>query len=146
MSENPQLLRARKQIIFSLKLAAIMLGGALLLVLARKQGWIDATQVVRANSIILGLAFAAFCNVTPKMLSGPPRSLRQATLAQAAGRVTGWTMTLAFLVWTAAWVFAPQEIATVVSVTAVGASVVVSLGYAIWKSAACRKSSQNQAL
>jgi hypothetical protein len=145
MSENPNLLRARKQIIFSLKLAAIMLGGALLLVLARKQGWIDATQVVRANNIILGLAFAAFCNFTPKMLNGSPRSLHQATLAQAAARVSGWTMTLAFLVWTAAWAFAPQDIATVVSVTAVGASVVISLGYAVWKSAACRKQRRNHA-
>ncbi|WP_445145606.1 hypothetical protein [Dyella sp. Tek66A03] len=146
MSENSNLLRARKQIVFSLKLAAVMLAGSLLLVLARKQGWIDAEQVVRANNVILGLAFAAFCNVMPKMLNGPPRSLRHATLAQAAGRVGGWTMTLAFLVWAALWTFAPQGLATILSVAVVVASVAVTLGYAVWKGAACRRSGRDQAL
>ncbi|HEY4144079.1 hypothetical protein [Pinirhizobacter sp.] len=140
MSDNPNLLRTRKQIVFSLKLAAVMLGGSLLLVLARKQGWVDAEHVLRANNVILGLALAAFSNATPKMLNGPPRSLHHATLAQAAGRVSGWTMTVAFLIWAALWAFAPREYATILSVAAVVASVVVSIGYAVWKSAACRAS------
>ena len=140
MSENPNLLRARKQILFALKLAAAMIGGTLLLALARKQGLISGEQVVRGYNVILGLALAAFCNTMPKMLNGPLRSVRHATFAQAVARVSGWAMTLAFLAWAALWAFAPQEFAKIASVAAVGASVAVSLGYTVWKSAACRMS------
>lgn len=143
MSENSHIFRARKEILFSLKLAAVMIGGALLLAVARKQGWVDAEQVVRVNNVIIGLALAAFCNVMPKRLSGSPRSVRHATLAQALGRVSGWAMTLAFLVWAALWIFAPQELARTGSVAAVGAGVAIMLGYAVWKCVACRTSKRD---
>ncbi|RDI99408.1 hypothetical protein DVT68_00655 [Dyella solisilvae] len=125
--------RARKQIIFALKLAAAMIAAALLLTLARKQGWIEGAQVVRAQNVVIGLALAAFCNSMPKMLGRPPRSTREATLSQAVLRVGGWVMTVGLLVWTALWAFAPQRLASIGSVIAVGASVAIMLGYATWK-------------
>lgn len=124
---------ARKEILFGLKLAAAMIAGALLLAVAHKQGWVGAELVTRGNNIIIGLALAVFCNAMPKRMQGSPRSVQQATLAQAIGRVGGWAMTLAFLVWTALWAFAPQELARTGSMVAVGAGVAVMLGYAAWK-------------
>lgn len=133
--------RARKHIIFALKLAAVMIGAALLLTLARSQGWIDQELVVRAYNVVMGLAFAIYGNVLPKMMhEAPPRSMREATLAQAIGRVSGWVMTLAFLTWAALWAFAPQDFAGIGSLAAVGASVLVMLGYTMWKYAAGRTS------
>ncbi|TCI06377.1 hypothetical protein EZM97_33360 [Dyella soli] len=123
---------------FGLKLAAAMIAGALSLALAHKQGWVDGAQVMRGNNIIIGLALAAFCNLMPKRMNGSPRSVSHATLAQSLGRVGGWCMTLAFLAWTALWAFAPQEVARMGSVAAVGAGVTVMIGYAVWKCATWR--------
>ncbi|TWT21420.1 hypothetical protein FQY83_08755 [Luteimonas marina] len=140
MSENRNP-RARKHVLFAVKLAAVMIGAALLLALARKQGWIDHGLVVRAYNVVMGLALAVYFNVMPKVMhEAPPRSMREATLAQAVARVSGWTMTLAFLAWAALWAFAPQEIAKAGSLAAVGASVAVMLGYTVWKSVAGRRS------
>ena len=125
--------RIRQDILFGIKLAAVMVGGALLLTLARKQGWIDQESVTRAFNVILGLALAAYSNAIPKMYGPAPRTLHHATLAQAVRRVTSWALTLAFLVWSALWAFAPREVAQVGSVVAVGAGVAVMFGYLIWK-------------
>jgi uncharacterized membrane protein YeiB len=132
MIDNPNP-RIRQDILFGLKLAAVMIGGALLLTLARKQGWIDQEMVTRAYNVILGLALAAYANAIPKMYGPPPRTLHHATLAQAVRRVTSWALTLAFLVWAALWAFAPRDIAQVGSIVAVGAGVVVMFVYLIWK-------------
>ena len=136
-SRNP------KHVLFSLKLAAIMIGSALLLTLARKQGWVDADQVVRGYNVVMGLALAAYGNVMPKMIHPtPPRSIHDATLAQAIARVSGWSMTLAFLVWAALWAFAPLDVARIGALAAVGTSVVVMLGYIAWRSVARRGKGQ----
>lgn len=132
MNENPHP-RIRQDILFGLKLGAVMIGAALLFTLARKQGWIDAEQVLRWNSVVIGLALAAYANAIPKMYGPAPRTLHHATLAQAVRRVTSWALTLAFLVWAALWAFAPREVAQVGSVIAVGTGVAVMFGYLIWK-------------
>ncbi|MCC7261789.1 MAG: ammonium transporter [Candidatus Latescibacteria bacterium] len=138
MNENPKP-RAIKHILFALKIAAVMIGGALLLTLARKQGWIDGEQVIRANNVIMGLALAAYFNAMPKMLHGPlPDSIPDATMAQTLGRVNGWAMTLAFLAWAVLWAFAPQELAQIGSIAAVGTSAAVTIGYMVWKLVARR--------
>ena len=139
MNENPNP-RIRQDILLGLKFGMVMIGAALLLALVRRLGWIDGALVVRAFNVILGLALAAYNNVIPKMYGPPPRSLRHATLAQAVRRISSWVLTLAFLVWAALWAFAPPEFAKIVSVAVVGTSVAVSLGYAVWKSTACRTS------
>lgn len=139
MSEKPHP-RIRQDIVLGLKLGIVMIVAASLPALARSQGWIDGAMVERAFNVVLGLAFAAYSNLIPKMYGPPPRSLRHATLAQAVRRVSSWAMTLAFLVWAALWAFAPPEFARVASVTVVGASIAISLGYLVWKAAACRAS------
>lgn len=142
MSEhaNP---RNRRHVLFSLKLAAVMVGSALLMTWARKQGWLDADQIVRGYNIIMGLALAAYGNAMPKMMHPtPPRSIHEATLAQAIARVSSWSMTLAFLAWAALWAFAPQPVALIGGIVAVGTSVVVMLGYTTWRCLGRRRSRQ----
>lgn len=140
MSENTQLLRARKEIVFGLKIAAAMIVGALLLAVARKQGWLDAELVMRSHNVVIGLALAVFCNAMPKRMHGSPRSIAHATVSQAIGRVGGWVMTLAFLAWSAWWAFAPLEFAGIGAMAAIGAGVAVMIGYAAWKCIACHGS------
>lgn len=133
MSENLNL-SVKKNIIFSIKLAAVMIGSALLLSLARKEGLIDHELVVRLNSVVIGLALAVFFNVMPKMQNGPPPvSIHDATLAQALVRFSSWTMTLAFLAWAALWAFTPQKFANIGSMAAVGASVAAIFCYTVLK-------------
>ena len=96
---------------------------------------------MRANNVIMGLALAAYFNAMPKMLHGPPpRSIQDATMAQTLGRVNGWAMTLALLAWAALWAFAPQELAQIGSMAAVGAGLAVTVGYMVWKLVARRAS------
>lgn len=129
--------RARRHVLFALKLAAVMIGGALLLTFARAQGWVDPELVTRAYNVIMGLALAAYGNALPKFMhDSPPRTLREATLAQAVARATGWSMTLAFLAWAALWAFAPVGVAKVGGIVAVVASVAVMSGVMAWK---CRR-------
>lgn len=133
MNENASS-NARRHILFSLKIAAVMVGGALLLTLARNQGWIDGELVVRGYNVIMGLALATYGNFMPKMMDGPPpRSIHDATLKQAVGRVSSWAMTLSFLTWAALWAFAPQDLALIGSLAAVGACAAVIAVYTLWK-------------
>lgn len=133
MSENVHLLRARNDIVLGLKMAAAMIAGALLLSFARRQGWVNAEQVMRGNNVIIGLALAVFCNAMPKRMNRSPRTVAQATLAQSIARVGGWAMTLAFVAWAALWAFSPQPFASIGGMVAVGAGVVLMMGYAAWK-------------
>ena len=123
-----------KHVLYSLTLAAVIVGGALLLAVARKQGWVEGDLVARAFNVIMGLALAVYGNAIPKMMNGAPtRSINDAKMRQAVGRVTAWAMTLGFLTWAGLWAFAPKEIAQVGSMVAVGTTVVVTLGYTLWK-------------
>lgn len=140
MNENGNS-RARKHVLFALKIAAVMIGCALLLTWARKQGWVDHDLVMRAYNVIMGLALAAYGNAMPKLMhETPPRSIHEATLAQAVARVTSWVMTLAFLAWAALWAFAPQDVARIGSMLAVGVGAVGVLAYTVRKGYACRAS------
>src|SRR5690242_4946966 len=132
MTENPNP-RIRRDILFGLRLGAMTIGAALLLALGRRRGWIDAEGLVRASNIVIALALAAFSSAIPKMYGPPPRSVSQATLKQELARFSSWAMTLGALAWAALWSFAPQELAGIGSVVAVGASVAVTLGYTVWK-------------
>lgn len=140
MSEHIHLFRAKKEIVFGLKIAAAMMVGALLLAMARGQGWLNAEQVMRGHNVIIGLALAVFCNAMPKRMHGVPRSVAHATLSQAIGRVGGWAMTLAFLVWSTLWAFAPLDFAGVGAMVAIGVGIAIMIGYAAWRCIACHTS------
>lgn len=126
--------RGRRHLLFALLLAGVIIVTALLLALARSQGWIDQGQVVRGFNIALGVALAAYGNALPKLMhETPPRSREEATLAQSVARITSWAMTVAFLAWAALWAFAPAGIAKPAGLAIVAASVAVMIGGTTWK-------------
>lgn len=125
--------RSRRHLLSALLLAGVIIATALLLALARSQGWIDQGQVVRGFNIALGVALAAYGNALPKLMhETPPRSREEATLAQSVARITSWAMTVAFLAWAALWALAPADIAKPAGLAIVAASVVVMIGGTTW--------------
>ena len=75
-----------------------------------------------------------------EMIEAPQSNLHEATGRAGDRTRKWWAMTVAFVVWAALWAFAPLQIAKIGSIGAVVASVVVMLGYAMWRYAACRAS------
>lgn len=133
MTENHEA-HSGKPVLYSLILAAVIVVGAVLLAVARKQGWVEGDLVTRAFNVIMGLALAVYGNTIPKMMKGAPlHSINDARMRQSVGRVTAWAMTLGFLTWSGLWAFAPKEVAQVGSMIAVGTTIVVTLGYTLWK-------------
>lgn len=139
MNENPKQGASAESPIFALKLAAVIIGSALLLTLAFTAGLIGKESAERWNNIITALVCAVYCNFLPKIFGAPPRTVHDATLAQAMIRVSGWSMTLAFLVYAAFWAFASPDIARIGSVVAVGLSGLIVVGYSMWKHFTCRQ-------
>ncbi|RYE08411.1 MAG: hypothetical protein EOP22_13635 [Hyphomicrobiales bacterium] len=128
-------IRARKTIRDALILAGAMLVGTLALTVANKAlGWIDSDTTTRGVMVLIGLMLVVTGNGMPKKQEGPPsQTIGDLATRQAILRVGGWAMLLGGLVWIALWIFAPRDIATSGSVAAVAASVVVMVGYSIWR-------------
>ena len=124
----------RANIIRSIIIAAVQIGGSLILNIAHKRGMIDAESVKRGIGVLIGLGVAAYGNTMPKLLEGPPpASLRLAELRQAVSRIGGWAMTLAGLTYAGLWAFARPDVAFVGGLVAVGAGAAVMLGYTAWR-------------
>ena len=127
-------IRARKAIRNALILAGIQLVGALLLTLANKLGWIDSETTTRGVMILIGLMLVVVGNSMPKTQEGPPeQTVGQVAARQSILRVGGWALALGGVVWAVLWAFAPRDLATVGSIAAVAAAVVVMIGYAVWR-------------
>lgn len=131
MNATPDSRTARKRILSALVIAGVQVGGALLLSYARRQGMIDGETVTRGVMVLIGLGLAAFGNTMPKMLDGPPRTVREATAAQSVLRLGGWAMTLSGLAFAALWAFAPRGGAEIASVAVVASGMAFMLGYAV---------------
>lgn len=124
---------AGKSIRSAFILAGVQLGGALLLVLANRQGLIDDETRTRGAMVLIGLCLAAIGNRMPKTMDGPPpRSVTLAALRLSVLRLGGWALMLGGVAFAGLWAFAPQDVAFVGSLTAVGAAMVVTVGGCAW--------------
>ena len=133
MSERPYVRHLGKDIRATLILAGVQVGGALLLMFANKHGFIDDETKTRGAMVLIGLCLAAIGNRMPKTMDGPPpRSVSLAALRQSVLRLGGWTLMLGGVVFAGLWAFAPQGLAVVGSLTAVGAAMVVTIGGCAW--------------
>lgn len=122
----------------AIAIAVAMIGGSLVLTFAKGAGMISADWTTRGTMILVGLGIAIYTNLTPKMLRSQARTIAHAVVAQSVARFTGWIMTLAFLAWTAIWVFAPPETANAAAASVVGLSVFVMFCFWLWKSSSVR--------
>lgn len=135
---------AVKNLLTALAVAAALLAIAALLAYARDAGLITEPVSERVIQVIIGLGFAAYANLMPKMLYGAP-SVRAATWTQGVLRVSGWAMTLAGLAYAGLWAFAPLVFADVASMIVVMAGVAVMLGYTILAFMTCRRAKRSGA-
>ena len=134
-----------RQIGSALAVAAFILIAAAGLRYAEGAGIFGADGARRTMQVLIGLVFAAYANYMPKQL-GPARSSPHAeSVAQAALRVGGWSMTLAGLAYAGLWAFAPLPGADIASMIVVAAALVLTLGYALWSFTACRRASDASA-
>lgn len=128
-SPSPAWLSIRHALI----IAGAQIVGALLLVLAKKQGLISADTTVRGAMVLIGLSLAAIGNRIPKTRDGPtPPTLRLAALRQQVMRTAGWSMMLGGLAFAGFWAFAPVDVARTGSVIALGGSLAVMCGFVTW--------------
>ena len=119
-----------KSIRFALILAAMQVGGGLLLTLAKSRGLIDGEAVTRGVLVLIGLCIAAIGNKIPKTSDGPPpQTLTHAALRQKVLRAAGWSMMLGGLAFASLWAFAPLDVARVASITVLGGSMAVMCGF-----------------
>lgn len=128
-----------KRLGFAFGVAAAFLAVAAGMRLAAAEGIVSEDLAQRIVQVLIGLGLAAYANVMPKQLSGPRRSVEAETRSQTALRVAGWSMTLAGLAYAGFWAFAPLPFADTVSMIPVAVAMVLTLGYALWCFAACRR-------
>ena len=110
-----------------LLLAGAQIGAALACVGAARLGWISYDMSLRITMAVIGLVLVYQANAIPKDVAG-----RSANY-QAVKRVAGWALVLGGLGYVAAWLFAPLEIAAVVSMAAVIAAILYIFGYRRWR-------------
>lgn len=91
---------------------------------AQRLGYVDRDTVLRLVIGLNGVMVAAYGNRIPKVVVS-------SAVARQAKRVSGWTMVLSGLVYTALWAFAPIPVAITVGTAAIAAGFVVTLGYCL---------------
>lgn len=138
MNDNTDSSNNAKHVAFSLKLAGVLIGVCLLMTLGRSEGLISQGWVERAYGILLGLLMAAYGNAIPKFTGTPPTSIDEAHIAQSLRRVSGWTLTLGFLLSAGLWAFAPRDVAQIGSIVCGGLTGVVVFGFTIGKYIQCQ--------
>ncbi len=119
--------KPRSMIIF----AAIVFCITGVLRFSERSGLIDGTTGTRAFMVCLGLVVIAFGNAVPKQLKRPRTSVESERRMQNALRRVGWSMTLAGLLVSAVWMFAPDAIARIASLSALGLAFLVTVATAI---------------
>ena len=107
-------------------LGAVQIGAALACVGAASLGWISFDMSLRVTMAVIGLVLVYQANAIPKSAAG-----RSANY-QAVKRVTGWALVIGGFGYAAAWLFAPIDIAALVSMAAVIAAIIYIFGYRRW--------------
>jgi hypothetical protein len=121
-----------KYIRASLLIGGAQVAGALLLTLARKQGWIDAEGVTRGVMVIIGLSLAAIGNMVPKTRDGPPPpTMELAALRQRVMRTAGWALMLGGLAFAGLSAFAPLSIAPLSAAVVLGGAMAVMIFFVV---------------
>jgi hypothetical protein len=110
----------------TIALAAGTLAVAAALVTARRMGLIGGEIPVRGGMVVIGLMLTIYANGIPK--AAVPATAR----GLLSRRVSGWSLFLAAIVYTAAWAFAPLSIAADIAMAAVACSCAVTLAVCLW--------------
>ena len=130
----------RKEILFGLGAASLILGAAAASRYGQSAGLIDGDTGKRVVQVVIGLYLAWYGNRMPKSV-GKWSSLGGARWSQSVLRVGGWSLTLAGLAHALLWATQPMPVARPAAMIVVATATLVTMGYAVWALAVCRRAS-----
>jgi dienelactone hydrolase len=107
----------------ALLVAGLYAGGMLALVLLSPE-FLSKELATRAIGVLSGAFIVYYANAVPKALT-PLARMRDPAAEQAARRFIGWTIVLGGVGYALAWVIAPMEHASLVSMTLLGTSLLL---------------------
>ncbi len=116
----------------SLILAALILAFSFSLTLAVKSDLIDSSTQQRAQGVMIGMVLVVFANLVPKTLEPLTSTRCGPSQNQAVQRFAGWTLVLAGLGYSLAWLVLPIEHARVPAMSLVAAGLVLVLARVGW--------------
>lgn len=89
--------------------AGLILAFSLGLTLAVSSDWIGSSTMQRAQGVMAGLVLVIFANLVPKTLEPLSSTQCEPSRKQSLQRFTGWTLVLAGLGYSIAWLTFPIE-------------------------------------
>ena len=127
----------RKTLLPNLIFAVLILVTAFGLKYAAAHHLVSGDMPMRGVQVLTGLMLAYYGNVIPKTL--PRFREGESARIQSLRRTTGWLSTISGLGYAAVWAAAPLTSAAIWCVTIVGATTLLTIGYAVWTHFACRR-------
>ena len=121
-----------KPIIASLVAAALLLGVSFAMKYFVSTGSLDVVVSKRIVGAIIGLVLAIWGNYVPKALKPSSEKPCDSSRWVSLRRFAGWAFVISGLTYSAVWLFAPMQYTAVISMTIVGASLVLVLTLMIW--------------
>jgi hypothetical protein len=115
---------AKREWMLGLAWGGSMVALALVMVLARKLGFVDQDTVTRVVIGVNGLMIAWYGNRLPKTFIANAR-------AREARRVSAWSQVLSGLAYAGLWAFAPMPLAIAGGIAVILAGFVVTIGYCL---------------
>ena len=119
----------------ALILAGLILAVSLSLALAVRADWIESGTMERMKGVMAGLVVVVFSNLAPKTLEPLSGSGCNAARKQSLQRFSGWTLVLAGLGYSLAWLVLPMSLARTVAMVVLASGVALVVARVAWVAA-----------
>lgn len=116
----------------ALILAALILALSFGLTLAVRSELIDGSTQKRAQGVMIGMVLVIFANLVPKKLEPLSATRCGASKTPAVQRFAGWTLVLAGLGYSIAWLVLPIEHARIPAMSLVAFGLLLVLARVAW--------------
>jgi len=116
----------------ALILAGLILAVSLCLAMAVRADWIESDTMERVKGIMAGLVVVVFSNLAPKTLEPLGGSRCSPARKQSLQRFSGWTLVLAGLGYSLAWLVLPLEHARTVAIVILASGVALVIARVAW--------------
>lgn len=116
----------------ALILAGLMLAVSLAMATAVRADWIGNDAMERTQGVMMGLIVVVFSNLAPKTLEPLSDSGCDPSRKQSLQRFSGWTLVLAGLGYSLAWLVLPIEHAGVVAMIVLATGVALVAARVAW--------------
>ncbi len=116
----------------ALILAGLMLAFSFSLTLAVRKDWIEPDTMERAQGVMVGLVLVVCANLVPKTLEPLSAQRCKPAKKQSLQRFAGWTLVLAGLGYSIAWLVLPLEQARIPAMSIVATGLLLVLARVAW--------------